>query len=74
MPQQKNDFDCGLFMLDSIETIANAELPPTESVQQLLDHFSAANLSVQDAITELRITLHADLCTKADIDVKEELE
>ena len=43
-------------------------------VQQLLDHFSAANLSVQDAITELRVTLHADLCTKADIDVKEELE
>jgi hypothetical protein len=86
VPQQKNDYDCGIYMLSSIEHLAAAEeLPSFETAKGLIAHFSGARLPEQKAIDKKRANFYegvielAKAQTKLDIahshsDGKEELE
>jgi hypothetical protein len=62
VPQQKNDYDCGLFMLSSIEHLAaTEELPSFETADGLIAHFSGATLPEQKAIDEKRANFYKGL-------------
>ena len=59
VPQQKNDYDCGLYMLTFIEQLAAAEeLPSFETADGLIAHFSGATLPKQEAIDEKRANFY----------------
>ena len=67
VPQQKNDYDCGLYMLSSIEHLAAAEeLPSFETVDGLIAHFSGATLPEQKAIDEKRANYYKGLIKLAE--------
>ena len=59
VPQQENDYDCGLYMLSSIEHLAAAEeLPSFETAEGLIAHFSGATLPQQKAIDKKRANFY----------------
>ena len=59
VPQQENDYDCGLYMLSSIEHLAAAEERPSfETAEGLIAHFSGATLPQQKAIDEKRANFY----------------
>ena len=62
VPQQENDYDCGLYMLSSIEYLAvlaaAEELPSFKTVEELVEHFTGAKLPKQEAIDEKRANFY----------------
>ena len=59
VPQQENGYDCALYMLSSIEHLAAAEeLPPFETAEGLVRHFTDATLPKQEAIDEKRANFY----------------
>jgi len=72
-PQQKNDFDCGLFMLHTIELLATGPLPSFATTDGILDALGP-KLFTQDDISRRREEVHRELCEKASISVDDEVE
>jgi hypothetical protein len=57
VPQQKNDFDCGLYMLHFIEKISTQAHPSFETADGLVEHYGPQFFSKSE-VDEKRTKLH----------------
>ena len=68
VPQQKNDYDCGIFMLSFIERLATAPLPSFEHLHELVETYGTTMLPGQEAVSQRRDDFRRLLCEKGEVE------